>query len=82
MSESKLTVIVDECLLVIVTVWSNLKTFKSLLWEEKVENITCKKKENRSHTKKKKNTCDQNSSLWRRCDGNFKCQLLTEQMLL
>lgn len=54
MSESKLTVIVDECLLVIVTVWSNLKTFKSLLWEEKVENITCKKKENRSHTKKKK----------------------------
>lgn len=54
MSKSEFTVIVDECLLVVVTVWSNLKTFKSLLWEEKVENITCKKKENRAHTKKKK----------------------------
>lgn len=81
MSKSEFTVIVDECLLVIVMVWSNLKTFKSLLWEEKVENITCKKKENRAQTKKK-NMCDQNSSLWTKCDSNFKCQLLTEQMLL
>lgn len=55
MSKSEFTVIVDKCLLVIVTVWSNLKTFKSLLWEEKVENITCKKKENRTHIKRKKN---------------------------
>lgn len=54
MSKSEFTVIVDKCLLVIVTVWSNLKTFKSLLWEEKVENITCMKKKNRAHTKKKK----------------------------
>lgn len=45
MSESEFTVIIDERLVVIVMVWRNLEAFKSLLWEEKVENIACSKKE-------------------------------------
>lgn len=41
MSKSEFAVVVDKGLVVIVMVWSNLKTLKSLLWEGKVENITC-----------------------------------------
>ena len=45
MSESEFTVTIEERLAVIVAVWSNLETFKSLLWEGKVENIARSKKE-------------------------------------
>lgn len=45
MSQGELTVVIDKRPVVIVMVWGNLKTFKSLLWEGKVGNVTRSKKE-------------------------------------
>lgn len=84
MSKSEFTVVIDKRLVVIVMVWSNLKTFKSLLWEGKVEIIMCSKKEI-GHTQsslKREDIYDQNFSLWKNFNSSFKCQLSTEQMLL